>query len=183
MEYPGRIQLEHLEDIKCNCFYDGHNPEYWQMLAHKVDGEHPASYCDLLLDGEKLERWAEARDPLPPRMTVTNGSNAMHSQMSGNLFPLHKLKDNCTFAAQAATIGNNVAEEDPGVEQEREEEAEPSDDKEVEASGEVEEADQSIEYISHFTKRKTGTASGMGAPTTFYKTAQRMIADLPRKHI
>ena len=37
-EYLGRIQLEHLEEMKCDCFYEGLKPEYWQMLAHKVDG-------------------------------------------------------------------------------------------------------------------------------------------------
>ena len=48
-EYPWRIQLEHLEEMKCNHFYEGLHPEYRQMLAHKVDGEHPASYSNPLL--------------------------------------------------------------------------------------------------------------------------------------
>ena len=72
--------------------------------------------------------------------------------MSGNLFPSYKLKGNCTFTAQATTTGNDAAEEDPGVEQEGEEETEPSADEEVGALGEVEEADQSIKYITHFAK-------------------------------
>ena len=33
------------------------------MLAHKVDGEHPASYSNLHLAAQKLERWAEAHRP------------------------------------------------------------------------------------------------------------------------
>ena len=33
------------------------------MLAHKMDGEHPARYSKLLLAAQK-ERWAEVRDPL-----------------------------------------------------------------------------------------------------------------------
>ena len=33
------------------------------MLAHKVDGEHPASYSALLLVTQKLERWAEVEGP------------------------------------------------------------------------------------------------------------------------
>ena len=86
-QYPGRIQQEHVEEMKCNCFYEGFNPEYQQMLAHKVDGEHPVSYSDLLLATQKLERWAEARDPLPPKTAVTSGSNMMHTQTPGNLFP------------------------------------------------------------------------------------------------
>ena len=52
--------------MKHDHFCEGLNPEYWQMLAHKVDGEHPASYSDLLLATQKLERWGEAWDPLPP---------------------------------------------------------------------------------------------------------------------
>ena len=28
-EYPGRIQLECMEEMKCDCFYVGLNPEYW----------------------------------------------------------------------------------------------------------------------------------------------------------
>ena len=28
LEYPGSIQLEHLEEMKCDNFYEGLNPEY-----------------------------------------------------------------------------------------------------------------------------------------------------------
>ena len=35
--------------MKYDCIYEGLNPKYWQMLAHKVGGEHPASYANLLL--------------------------------------------------------------------------------------------------------------------------------------
>ena len=56
LEYPGRIQPEHIEEMKHDCFYEGLNPEYWQMLVHKVDGEYPASYSDLLLAAQMLER-------------------------------------------------------------------------------------------------------------------------------
>ena len=55
-----------VEEMKCNHFYKGLNPKYQQMLAHKVDGKHPASYSNLLLAKQKLEIQAEARDPLPP---------------------------------------------------------------------------------------------------------------------
>ena len=122
--------------MKHNHFYEGLNPEYWQM-AYKVDGEHPASYSNLLLVTWKLERWAETRNPLPPKMAVTNGSNVMHSQTPGNLFPSHRLEGNCTFTAQVVTIGSDVAEEDPCVEQEGEGQTEPSADEDVEALGKV----------------------------------------------
>ena len=121
-------------------------------MAHKVDGKHLASYPDLLLATQKLERWAEARDPLTSKTAATNRSTVMHSQMLGNLFPPQKLKGNHTFAAQAVTIGNDVAEEDLDVEQEGKEEMEPSTDQEVEALGKVMEADQFIKYITHFAK-------------------------------
>ena len=45
-----------------------------------------------------------------------------------------------------------MAEEDPGVEPEGEEETEPSTDEEVGPFGKVKEADQSIEYIACFAK-------------------------------
>ena len=98
-EYPRRIQPEHLGEMKHDHFYEGLNPEYRQMLAHKLDGEDQASYSNLLLATQKLERQAKARDSLPSEIAATNGSTMMHSQMSGNLFPSHKLKCNHTFAA------------------------------------------------------------------------------------
>ena len=48
-EYPGRIWPEHVEEMKCDHFYEGLSPKYRSMLAHKVDGENPAGYSDLLL--------------------------------------------------------------------------------------------------------------------------------------
>ena len=55
LEYLGRIQQEHIEEMKRDHFYEGLNPKYRQMLAHKVDGEHPAGYSVLLLAAWKLE--------------------------------------------------------------------------------------------------------------------------------
>ena len=120
LEYLGKIQPKHVEEMKCNCFYEGRNPKYQEMLAHEVDDcrtivqQNPAgliinpdlgyvfssgvaSYSNLHLATQKLKRWAEVTDPLPPKMAATNGLNMMHSQMPGNLFPLHKLKGNCNF--------------------------------------------------------------------------------------
>ena len=58
------IQQEHVEEMKQDYFYEGLNPKYQWMLAHKVDGKHPNNYSDLLLAAQKLERQAEARDLL-----------------------------------------------------------------------------------------------------------------------
>ena len=61
---PEGSQQEHVEEMKQDCFNEGLNDKYWWMLAHKVNGEHPARYSGLLLAAEKFERWAETRDPL-----------------------------------------------------------------------------------------------------------------------
>ena len=114
------------------------------MLAHKVDGEPWASYSNMLLATQMLERWAEARDLLPPKVAATTGLATTCYQMPGNLFPTHKLKSNCTFATWAATVGNDTTEEDPSVEPEGEEETKPSPDEEVEIPGKVTEAEQTI---------------------------------------
>ena len=55
LENPGRIQPEHVDELQLDYFHKGLNPEYQQILAHKVDGEHPASYSNLLLAAWKLE--------------------------------------------------------------------------------------------------------------------------------
>ena len=55
MEYPSKIQQEHVEEVKQDCFYEGFISENWQMLAHKVDGENPVTYSELLLTAQKLE--------------------------------------------------------------------------------------------------------------------------------
>ena len=122
------------------------------MLAHKVDGENPAGYSDLLLTAWKLERRAEARDPLPLNTAVTSGSNTIHSQTPGNVFIFCKLKGNHTFTTWVATIWNAEGEAHSGVKQEGEGETEPSADEEVEASGRVEGTDQPMEYIICFAK-------------------------------
>ena len=49
LEYPGRIKPEYIEGMKHDCFYRGLNPEYWWVLAHKLDSEPPSSYSNLLL--------------------------------------------------------------------------------------------------------------------------------------
>ena len=99
MEYPGRIQQEHVEEVKQDCFYEGLSPEYWQMVAHKDDGEHPVTYSELLLAAQKLERWAEAQDPLLPKTTTAGSSTITCSHSQGNLFPSRKLKGTHTFTA------------------------------------------------------------------------------------
>ena len=56
------------------------------MLVHKLNGEHPAGHSDLFLAAQRLERWAEARNPLLPETTTTGGSNITHSQALGICF-------------------------------------------------------------------------------------------------
>ena len=125
-EYPERIQQEHVKEMKGDHFYKGLNPEYQHMLAHKVDGEHPTSYSDLLLAAQNLERWAKARDPLLPKTTMTGGSNVTQPQALRNLFPSRKLKGNHTFIAQSTIVESVGTEEDSTAGPEGEEELESS---------------------------------------------------------
>ena len=145
-EYLGRIQQEHIE-MKEDHFHEGLNPKYQQMLAHKVDSEHPAGYSNLLLAAQMLEKWAEARDPLLPKTTPTGGSNVTHSQTLGNLFPSWKLKVSHTFTAQSAVVECKRVAEDSGM---KAEEAESSDREDPETSSGVGGSDQSVQYIVHF---------------------------------
>ena len=119
-EYLGGIQQKHVEEMKQDGFYKGLNPKCQWMLAHEVD-EHPAGYCDLLLAAQRLERWAETRDPLLPKTITTGGTNITCSQTSRNLFPSCKLKGSHTFTAQWATVECNEAAEDSGTKAEEEE--------------------------------------------------------------
>ena len=96
------------------------------MLTHKVDGEHHASYSNLLLAVWKLDRWAEVRGPFLPKTAMTGGSHVTPTQASGNLFPSMKLKENCTFTAQYAVVENIKTEGDSTAEPEEEEEVESS---------------------------------------------------------
>ena len=170
-----------MEEMKCDHFYEGLNPKYQSMLVHKVDGENPAGYSNLLLATWKLERRAVAMDHLPQNTAATNGSNAIHSQTPGNIFPLHKLKGNHTFTTWAVTVENAKGEADSGSKQGGEGETEPLADKEAEASGRAEGTDQSIEYIVCFTKvvehyqQQTRSCFRCGSPN-------HLIWDCP-KHI
>ena len=108
---PRKDSTGHMEKMKQDNFYKGLNPKYLCMLAHKVDGKHPASYSNLLLAAQKLERWAEVRNPLLLKTTTMEGSNVTWPQTLGNLFPSRKLKGNHTFTAQSAIVESIGAEE------------------------------------------------------------------------
>ena len=56
MEYPSRIQQEHVQEVKWDCFYEGLSHEFQEVLAHKVNGENPVTYSKLLLAAQNLER-------------------------------------------------------------------------------------------------------------------------------
>ena len=148
-EYPERIQQEHVDEMKWDCFYERCNPKSRHMLVHKVDGNHPTSYSDLSLAAQKVERWNKARDPLLPKTTPTGGLNATHSQTPVNLFPSWKLKGNWAFIAQSATVEGNKAGESLDAKPEWEEEVESSTE-DLEASSGLCWADQLISYIVHF---------------------------------
>ena len=129
------------------------------------------------------------QEPLPPKMAATNGSIMAHSQTPWNLSHPCKLKGNCTFTAQAVTIRNDDAEEDPGAKLEGEGEMELSADEDVEASGGVEETDQSIEYIICFAKavelyqKKNKNCFGCGSPDHLVWDCPKDVSRSARKHI
>ena len=75
----------------------------------------------------KLERWAEATDPLLLNTTITLGSNVTQPQALENLIPSRKLKGNCTFIAQSTMVETIGTEGDLSVKPKGEEEAESSD--------------------------------------------------------
>ena len=149
-KYPGRIQQEHIEEMKWDCFYKGLNPKYWQMLVHKDDGKHLIKYSNLLLADQKLKKWAEARDCLLLNITMTGGLNITHSQISGNLFPSQKLKGSHTFTIWSAMVESNEAEEDSSMKAEQEVGVESSAKEDAGTSSGVGGTDQSVGYIVHF---------------------------------
>ena len=128
MEYPHRIQPDHVEEMKQYCFYKILSPEYWQMLAHKVNGENPVTCSELLLVAQKLERWVEVRDPLLPKNPTTGSLNITCSYSQGKLLSSRKLQGNCTFTAQSAAVEDWKTEEDSGPK--------PGGEKEIESSAE-----------------------------------------------
>ena len=146
-EYPSRIQQEHMEEVKQDHFYKGLSPEYWQMLVHKVNGENPVTYSELLLTAQKLERWVEVRDPLLPKNPTTGSLNVTHSHSQGNLFPSRKLKDHCTFTACSAAVEDHETEKDSGPKPDREKEGKFSAKEDVGMMGEAGDVDLLLGYI------------------------------------
>ena len=143
-EYPGRIQQEHVEEVKRNHFCEGLRPEYWCMLAHKVSGENPVTYSKFLPAAWKLERWAEARDTLFPKTAAAGSLNITHCHSQGNLFPSRKLKGNHTFTAWSAAVEDHETEEDSGPKPKGEKEDESSAEEDAGITGEVGEVDPSL---------------------------------------
>ena len=126
-----------MEEVKWNYFYEDLSHEYQQMLAHKVDGENPVTFSELLLAAQKLERWAEARDLLLPKTTTSGGSNITHSHSQGNLFPSRKLKGSLTFTDQSTALEDHETEEDSGPKPDWEKEAKSSAEEDMGMSGKV----------------------------------------------
>ena len=83
-----------------------------------TDECYPVRYSDLLLAAWKLERQAEVRDPLLPKVTSMGGLNVTHSQTVWNLFPSWMLKDSHSFTARLATVGSNRVTGDSGTKKE-----------------------------------------------------------------
>ena len=187
-EYPGRIQQEHVEEIKWDCFYEGLSPEYRCMLAHKVDAKHPASYSNLLLAVWKLEWQPETRDPLLLKTTMIGGLNVTQPQASGNLFPSRKLKGNCTFMAPSTIVESIGTEGDSTAGKGGEEEVE-STGGELETPGEIGGTEQPLSYIIWFAnavklyQKKNQNWLGAAVLTIWWKIVQRISARSPEKWV
>ena len=151
MEYPSRIQQDHVGEVKWDHFYEGHSPKYWQMSAHNVHGENPVTYCKLLLAAWKLERWVKARDPLLPKSTTTRSLKKAHSHSQGNLFPSRKLKGSCTFTAHSPVVEEYETKEDSGPKPNGEKEAESSAEECAGTLGKAGNVDPLLGYIMQFT--------------------------------
>ena len=186
LEYPERIQQEHVEEMKWDCFYEGLSPKFRYMLAHQVDGDHPTSCSDLLLAAQKLEIPNEAGDHLLPKATTTGGLNITHSQTLVNLFPSQKLKGNQTFTVQSVTMEGNEAGEDLDAKPEWEEEVKYSAE-DPEASSGLCGADQLISYIVHFAnvgdlyQKKTRNCFGCGSPDNLVRDCPKDVGKIALK--
>ena len=186
-EYPSRIQLEHVEEVKQDYFYEGFSPEYWQMLAHKVDGENPVTYSELFLVAWKLERWVEARDPLLPKNPITGSSNVTLSHSQGNLLPSRKLMGNHTFTAQSAAVEDHKTEEDSDPKCDGEKEAESSAEEDAGMTGEVSNVDPSLGYVMWFAsavelyQKRNHNCFGCGSPDHLVKVYPKEMGKTVRK--
>ena len=173
--------------MKWDHLYEGLNPKYWHMLAHKVDGKHPTSYSNLPLATWRLERWKAARDPLLLKATTIRGLNVAQSQKSGYLFTSRKLKGNHTFTALSTKVENTETEEDSSVKQEGEEEAESSVEEHAETSRGVRGTAQSVGYIIHFAnvvelyQRKNQNCFRFGSPDHLMRDCPKDLSKTTQK--
>ena len=175
--------------MKKGCLCEGLNPEPWWMLAHNVDGKHPARYSDLLLAAQKLEGWAEARGPLLLKTILTRGLNITHSQTSGNVFPSWKLKGSHTFTTQSATVESNRVAEDLGTEAEEAEEAKSSDEEHPEILSGIGGTDQLVGYIICFAnavklyQRKNQNCFRCGSPNHLAKNCPKDLSKTTQRWV
>ena len=157
------------------------------MLAHKVNGENPVSYSKLLLAVQKLETWAEDRDPLVPKTTTARSSNITHSDSQGNLFPSRKLKGNHTFTARSAVVQDHEAEEDSTPKPSEEKDAESSVEEDAGMTGEVGDVDQSLGYFMQFAdavelyQKKNCNCFGCGSPDHLVKDCPQELGKLQER--
>ena len=157
------------------------------MLAHKVYGEDPVTYSELLLAAWKLERWAEARDPLLPRSRTIGSSNITCSHSQGNLFPSRKLKGNHTFTAWSIAVEDNKTEEDSGPKPNGEKEAEPSAEENMGMTGKVSNVDPSLGFVTQFAntlelyQKRNHSWFGCGSPYYLVKDCLKEMGKTTRK--
>ena len=172
--------------MKWDHYYEGLNPKFRFMLAHKVDGDYPASYSDLFLAAQKLERQNKATDPLLPKTTTAGGLNITHSQTPVNLFHSCKLKGKLTFTAWSVTVEGNKVGGDSDAKPEWEEEVQSSAEDPKAFSG-LGGTDQPISYIVHFAnivelyQKKTQNCFRCGSPNHLIRDCPKDVGKIAQK--
>ena len=182
MEYSSGIQQEHVEEVKWDHFYKGLSPKYWWMLAHKVDWENPVTYSELLLDTQKLERQAEARDPLLLKTTTAGSLNVIFSQSQENIFPSRKLKGNHIFTAWSAAVKECEMEEDSGPKPDKEKETEYPVEEDAGMTGEISDVNPSqFANAVELYQKKYHNCFGCGSHNHLVKDCWKEIGKAMRK--
>ena len=124
-----------MEEMKGDHFYEGLNPKYWQILAHKVDGENPAGYFDLLLATQKTGRKSRNQRPSAPKDNCKQWIECYTFSDPRQLIPLMQVEGQPYFHHLSFNHWNAKGEVYSSMKQEGEEEMEPLADEEVKASG------------------------------------------------
>ena len=186
MEYPGRIQQEHVEEVKQDCFYEG--------LCHVVSvNVGPQGwwwkFCHLFWIAPccpETGKMGGSQQPPALKTTTAGSSNIVCSHSQGNLFPSRKFKGSCTFTVQSTVVEDHEAEEDSGPRPDREREVGSSAGEDAGMLGKVGYIDPSLGYIMQFAnvvdlyKKKNCNCFRCGSPDHLVKDCPKELGKTAR---